>query len=113
MSAIARWGPVVGVTLVAALFSWFNRGERVIVDLGVAKLYRVPFTVVVFIAFLAGMVSMLLLSLRHDLRVRRALERHGLDPSGHTPVLAAPDPPPSWAVVPPAGDPAQEPRDPV
>lgn len=78
MNGAARWLPVVGVTLAASLFAWLNRGERVVVDVGVATFYRAPFTVVFFLAFLAGMVSMLLLGLRHDLRVRRELQARGL-----------------------------------
>ncbi|HEX6042403.1 hypothetical protein, partial [Longimicrobium sp.] len=65
-----RWLPAAGVTLVAAAFTWFNRGERIVVDLGLFRLYRAPLTVVVFLAFLAGMLSMMALSLRHDRRVR-------------------------------------------
>jgi hypothetical protein len=81
VSAAARWAPVLGVSAVAAGFSWLNRGERVVIDLGVTTVYRAPLTLVVFVAFLFGMVSMLLLSLRHDLRVRRELERRGIEPS--------------------------------
>lgn len=92
----ARWVPVAAVTLLAAAFSWFNRGERVVVDLGVATFYRAPFTLVVFLAFLAGMLSMLFLSLRHDLRVRRELDARGLLDGGRTPaapIFASPSGP--------------------
>lgn len=77
MSA-ARWLPALGVTLVAALFTWWNRGERIVVDVGLVHFYRAPLAVVVFLAFLAGMLSMLLLSLRHDRRVRDELRARGL-----------------------------------
>ncbi len=82
MSAAARWLPLLGVALAAALFAWFNRGERVVVGLGVATFYRVPLTFVVFLAFLAGMLAMLLLSLRHDLRLRRELRARGMVDGG-------------------------------
>jgi uncharacterized integral membrane protein len=87
VNGAARWLPLVGVTLAASAFAWWNRGERVVVDLGVATFYRAPLTLVVFLAFLFGMLSMLLLSLRHDLRVRRELQARGLLPS---PPAAAP-----------------------
>jgi uncharacterized integral membrane protein len=73
-----RWLPIAGVTLLASLFAWLNRGERVAVDLGIFRVYRAPLTVVAFLAFLAGMLSMLLLSLRHDRRLREELRARGL-----------------------------------
>jgi uncharacterized integral membrane protein len=73
-----RWLPAAGVTLLAAGFAWLNRGERVPVDLGLFRVYRAPLTVVAFLAFLAGMLSMMVLSLRHDRRVREELRRRGL-----------------------------------
>jgi uncharacterized integral membrane protein len=78
--SVRRWLPALGVTLVASLFTWWNRGERVAVNLGLFELYRAPLTAVVFLAFLAGMLSMLLLSLRHDRRVREELRARGLLP---------------------------------
>lgn len=88
MSA-SRWLPAAGVTLFAACFAWLNRGERVVVDLGMFRLYRVPITVVAFAAFLAGMLSMLMLSLRHDRRVREQLRAHGLlEPESARPAAA-------------------------
>lgn len=77
MSA-GRWLPLAAVTLLAGGFAWLNRGERVAVDVGVATVYRAPFTVVFFLAFLAGMLAMLALGLRHDLRLRRELRARGL-----------------------------------
>jgi uncharacterized integral membrane protein len=73
-----RWLPAAAVTLFAAALAWFNRGERVAIDVGVATFYRAPLSVVLFAVFLAGMLAMLLLSLRHDRRVRDELRRHGL-----------------------------------
>lgn len=73
-----RWLPALCITLAAAAFTWLNRGERVAVDVGLFRIYRAPLTMVVLLAFLAGMLSMLLLSLRHDRRVRGELRARGL-----------------------------------
>jgi hypothetical protein len=72
------WVPTAALTLVAGLFAWLNRGERVVLDLGVVRMYRIPLSLVGFAAFLAGMLAMLILTLRHDLRVREALRDRGL-----------------------------------
>ncbi|HEX6373902.1 MAG TPA: hypothetical protein VF006_33545 [Longimicrobium sp.] len=85
----ARWLPAAAVTVFAAGLAWLNRGERVALDVGVATFYRAPLTVVLFLAFLAGMLSMLLLSLRHDRRVRDELRRHGLLQPGEPAAPAA------------------------
>jgi hypothetical protein len=114
----SRWAPVLAVSVVAASFSWLNRGERVVVDVGIMTIYRAPLTVVVFVAFIAGMASMLLLGLRHDLRVRRELERRGIEPPPaaapartylETPPAAAPAPLPEAPHAPPAPLPDREP----
>ncbi len=71
-----RWGRWVGLLLLAlaaGLFAYLNAGERVSLHLGVAVIYRVPFALVVFTAFLLGMIVMFVAGLRHDARVRRAL----------------------------------------
>jgi hypothetical protein len=73
-----RWLPAAAVTVFAAALAWLNRGERVAVDVGMFTLYRAPLAVVLLAVFLAGMLAMLLLSLRHDRRVRDELRRHGL-----------------------------------
>jgi hypothetical protein len=73
-----RWLPAAGAAVFAAALAWFNRGERVVVDVGVATFYRAPLALVLLLVFLAGMLAMLLLSLRHDRRVRDELRRHGL-----------------------------------
>ena len=80
---IPRWLPPAGIALAAALLTWLNRGERAVVHLGIATFYRAPLTLVLFLAFVAGMLSMLALSLRHDLRMRQELRARGLlgDPS--------------------------------
>ena len=94
--SVRRWLPAAGVVLGAAAFSSLNRGERVAVNVGVAHFYRAPLTMVAFVAFLAGMLSMLLLSLRHDRRLREELRARGL--------LERPAPPPppaasAWGVA--------------
>jgi hypothetical protein len=45
---------------------------------GVVTFYRTPLAVVLLLISLAGMLAMLLLSLRHYRRVRDELRRHGL-----------------------------------
>lgn len=94
---IPRWLPPAGIALAAGLFTWLNRGERAVVHLGIATFYRAPLTVVLFLAFLAGMLAMLALSLRHDLRMRQELRARGLlipAPGPGSPVLAQSAPAP-------------------
>jgi uncharacterized integral membrane protein len=107
--SVRRWLPALGVALVAALFTWFNRGERVAVDLGLFRFLRAPLTMVVFLAFLAGMLSMLLLSLRHDRRVREELRARGLlEPEPARPAAPAAS---AWGVArEPAAPRADDPR---
>jgi uncharacterized integral membrane protein len=117
--SVPRWLPFAAVTLAVALFTWWNRGERVVVDVGFATFYRAPFTFVVFLAFLAGMLSMLLLSLRHDLRLRRELEARGLldrpaaEPASPPPhAVAEPEPEDTLVLdTPPAAFPAADAED--
>lgn len=66
---------LAGITLAAGLFAYLNGGERVILNLGVATFYRAPLATVVLAAFLLGMVTMFLLGLRHDLKIRRGLRK--------------------------------------
>lgn len=75
---VPRWLPAAAVTVLAAGLVWLNRGERVALDVGITTFYRAPLTVVLFLAFLAGMLSMLLLSLRQDLRMREELRARGI-----------------------------------
>ena len=109
---VPRWLPAAAITVFAAGITWLNRGERVALDIGVTTFYRAPLTMVLFLAFLAGMLSMLWLSLRQDRRMREELRARGLldVPSGSTapaPAPAAPawtaeetvvrqDPSPEW-----------------
>jgi hypothetical protein len=92
-----RWLPALGITLAAAAFTWLNRGERVAVDVGLFRFYRAPLTMVAFLAFLAGMLSMLLLSLRYDRRVREELRARGLlEPAPARPAAPAAS---AWGVA--------------
>ncbi len=78
MRIAARWLPLVAVALLAAGFAYLNGAERVSVHLGFTVLYRVPLTIVVFVAFILGMLVMFGVSLRQDLRIRRALRESGM-----------------------------------
>ncbi|MBB4638438.1 hypothetical protein FHS01_004498 [Longimicrobium terrae] len=72
------WLPIAGVALAGALVTWLNRGERVVLHAGVATFYRAPLTLVLFVAFVAGMLTMMMLSLRQDMRMRQELRARGL-----------------------------------
>lgn len=67
------WLGVAALALLAAAFAYANRGEAAAVHLGFATFYRAPVALLVLGSFLLGMVAMLLLGLRQDLRVRRML----------------------------------------
>lgn len=98
-----RWLPAAAATVFAAALAWLNRGERVAIDVGVVTFYRAPLAVVLLVVFLAGMLSMLLLGLRHDRRVRDELRRHGLlQPAAPAPARPAAS---AWGV---AREPARE-----
>ena len=87
-----RWGILILIGAVAAIFASFNSGERVALNLGFATIYQLPLVALIFAAFVAGMATMFLLGLRHDLRVRRALQDAGFgDPQapGHEPTTRA------------------------
>lgn len=101
---VPRWLPPAGIALAAGLFTWLNRGERAVVHLGITTFYRAPLTVVLFLAFLAGMLAMLALSLRHDLRMRQELRARGLlvPAPGHGSPVVAPSSPAPHAHVPAA-----------
>ena len=62
--------------LVAIGFAWLNTGQRVGLHLGLFRMRAVPVTAVVFGAFLAGMLTLFLASLKSDLRTRRMLVRY-------------------------------------
>lgn len=68
------WIGAAALALAAALFAYANRGEVSVLHLGIATFYQLPTSLLVLGSFLLGMCAMLLLGLRHDLRVRRVLE---------------------------------------
>lgn len=76
---ILRWVWLAMAVLIAAAFAYLNAGERVAIHVGVAVLYQLPLVGLVFAVYLLGMLTMYLLGLRHDLRVRRVLREHGLE----------------------------------
>lgn len=88
-----RWAALALIAVFAAVFASFNAGERVALNLGFTMLYRIPLVPLIFVAFLVGMVTMFLVGLRHDLRVRRALREAGFDE-----VRAASPAAPPWEV---------------
>lgn len=72
-----RWGGLGLIGILAALFASFNAGERVALHLGFMVLYQIKLVPLIFVAFVAGMATMFLLGLRHDMRVRKALREAG------------------------------------
>jgi hypothetical protein len=64
------------LALAAAVFAWLNGAVRVPVNLGIVRLGSVPLPVVVFVAFLLGMVTLFLASLKAELRTARMLKRY-------------------------------------
>jgi uncharacterized integral membrane protein len=88
-----RWGGLVLIGVLAAIFASFNSGERVALSLGVVTFYRIPLVGLVFGAFVAGMLTMFLLGLRHDLRVRRALRDAGFGEPSFAPPAEEAAPP--------------------
>ncbi len=62
--------------VVAVGFAWLNGGQHVGLHLGLFRLRSVSLPAVVFGAFLAGMLTLFLASLRSDLRTRRMLARY-------------------------------------
>jgi len=64
------------LTLLAAGFAWLNGGQHVTLHLGLFRLRGVSLPAVVFAAFLAGMLTLMLASLKSDLRSRRMLRRY-------------------------------------
>lgn len=72
----SRIAGVALFVLVAVGFAWLNGGYRVSVHLGLFRLNSVSVATIVFAAFLAGMLTLFLASLRADLRTRRMLRRY-------------------------------------
>ena len=78
------WFGVAALALLSAAFAFANRGETAAVHLGFTNFYRAPVSILVLGSFLLGMVAMLLLGLRQDLRVRRMLrERQAVRSHDH------------------------------
>jgi uncharacterized integral membrane protein len=78
-----RWIVLLAIALLSGLFAYFNGGERITLNLGFMVVYRVSLVGAVFSAFILGMVTMFLIGLRHDMRMRRVLrERDLLDGDG-------------------------------
>jgi uncharacterized integral membrane protein len=88
-----RWIAIAAVVLLAAIFAYLNGNDLTTLNFGFAVLYQVSLVGIVFISFLLGMVTMFVLGLRHDLRVRRALRDHHLTPTDR-PLTEEPRPPP-------------------
>ena len=77
----SRWVGLAVIVLLAGIFGFLNSGERVAVHLGAFVLYQVPLVVLVFFAFLVGMLTMFLVGLRHDMKVRQALRERRAEPA--------------------------------
>lgn len=65
-----------GLALAAALFAWLNGAVRVPVNLGIVRFSSVSLPVVVFVAFLLGMLTLFLASLKAEMRTARMLRRY-------------------------------------
>lgn len=75
MRRLSAWLGLAAVVALAAVFAANNAESRVVVDLGVVTLYRVPVAFVAFGGMVAGMVVVLAAGLNADLKVRRQLRR--------------------------------------
>ena len=73
MSRLLGWIGIVLLLVVSLSFAYLNSGHRVTLRLGLATLYDVPLTVVVFGSVIVGMLVMLAAGIRSDLKVRRIL----------------------------------------
>ena len=90
-----RWVALGVITLLAALFGYFNSGESVAIHLGFVVLYQIPLVILIFLAFLLGMLTMFLAGLRHDMKVRQLLRERRYE---------VPPPPPLARYTPPDPD---------
>tara|TARA_B100001123_G_scaffold12171_2_gene14337 strand:+ start:213 stop:524 length:312 start_codon:yes stop_codon:yes gene_type:complete len=73
---VSRFAGPAGVLVVLSLsmvFAALNGDQRVTLRFGLATLYRVPVTAVVFGALILGVVVMLVAGIHSDLKVRRIL----------------------------------------
>jgi hypothetical protein len=64
------WPYVVAIGLLALLFSWLNRGESMVLHLGLFTWYRAPVAPIILGGFLCGMAVMVLVGVAHE-RIRR------------------------------------------
>lgn len=80
---MTRWAGalgLLGLLILASGFAALNGDRRVSIDFWVGTLHRVPLTFIVFGSLLLGMLLMLAVGVRSDLKVRRILrERLGGD----------------------------------
>lgn len=88
----SRWIALGSITLLAGVFGYLNAGESVAVHLGLFVLYQVSLVMLIFVAFLLGMVTMFLLGLRHDVKVRRLLRERRLHRDATQPLPPYPPP---------------------
>lgn len=85
-----RWGVLAGITLLAAIFAFMNNREAVAVDFGLFVLYQVPLVWLIFFAFLLGMVTMFVIGLQQDRKIRQLLRERRLDAPPPHPVRPYP-----------------------
>jgi hypothetical protein len=91
MSRVVRWqwAGLGLATLVAGAFGYLNSRELVAVNVGFTVLYQVRLVWLVFVSFLLGMLTMFLLGLRNDMKVRRLLrEREHRSPPAFRPLTS-------------------------
>jgi hypothetical protein len=60
------WPYAVGIGVLALLFSWANRGELLVLHLGLFTWYRAPVAPVILAAFLGGMAAMVLIGVAQE-----------------------------------------------
>lgn len=65
-----------GLALFAAGFAWLNGAIRVPVNLGIFRFSSVPLPIVVAVAFLLGMLTLFVASLKAEMRTARMLRRY-------------------------------------
>jgi uncharacterized integral membrane protein len=64
------------LALFATVFAWLNGAETVRVNLGLVRISGVSLPGVVFVAFLLGMLTLFLASLKSEMRTQRMLRRY-------------------------------------
>jgi uncharacterized integral membrane protein len=70
---------IIGGALIVALLAWFayaNSDQSVDVDLGLFTLHGIPLPVLVYASLVAGMLIMVAVGLRNDVRTLQALDRY-------------------------------------